>query len=152
MAVTFQSKPCMAARRRFTSEQVAVDSSAILEGQPAATPVVVNDRAYTIRVRFPEQVRSTLDRMSNTLLTSATGRTATLGSLATVSSDPGQTEIRRETLQRLVEVTGRFEGVVLGSGIASVKEAVNDLHLPSSIRVVYGGTCAEQMESFRDLL
>src|SRR5207245_4690885 len=125
---------------------------ALSEAQPAAPPVVVNDRADAIRVRFPEQVRSTLDRMSSPLLTSATGRTATLGSLATVSSDPGQTEIRRENLQRLVEVTGRFEGVDLGSGIASVKKAVNDLHLPSSIRVEYGGTYAEQMKSFRDLL
>src|SRR5438445_1494097 len=151
-ATTFQINPAVAARSGFTPEEVAVDAAAILEGEPAATPVVVNDRAYTIRVRFPEQVRSTLDRMSSTLLTSATGRTATLGSLATVSSDPGQTEIRRENLQRLVEVTGRFEGVDLGSGIASVKKAVNDLHLPSSIRVEYGGTYAEQMKSFRDLL
>src|SRR5437773_9295464 len=93
-ATTFQINPAVAARAGFTPEEVAVDASAILEGEPAATPVVVNDRAYTIRVRFPEQVRSTLDRMSNTLLTSATGRTATLGSLATVSSDPGQTEIQ----------------------------------------------------------
>ena len=151
-ATMFQINPAVAARAGFTPEEVAVDASAILEGEPAATPVVVNDRAYTIRVRFPEQVRSTLDRMSNTLLTSATGRTATLGSLATVSTDPGQTEIRRENLQRLLEVTGRFEGVDLGSGIASVKKAVDDLHLPSSIRVEYGGTYAEQMKSFRDLL
>jgi len=151
-APTFQIHPAVAARAGFTPEEVAVDASAILEGEPAATPVVVNDRAYTIRVRFPEQVRATLDRMSSTLLASATGRTATLGSLTTVSTDPGQTEIRRENLQRLVEVTGRFEGVDLGSGIASVKKAVNDLHLPSSIRVEYGGTYAEQMKSFRDLL
>src|SRR5438477_506024 len=151
-ATTFQINPAVAARAGFTPEEVAVDASAILEGEPAATPVVVNDRAYTIRVRFPEQVRSTLDRMSSTLLTSATGRTATLGSLATVSSDPGQTEIRRENLQRLVEVTGRFEGVDLGSGITAVKKAVDDLHLPPSVRVEYGGTYAEQMKSFGDLL
>jgi multidrug efflux pump subunit AcrB len=142
----------VAARAGFTPEEVAVDASAILEGEPAALPVVVNDRAYTIRVRFPEASRSTLERMSNTLLTSATGRTATLGSLSTVSTDPGQTEIRRENLQRLVEVTGRFEGVDLGSGITAVKKAVNDLHLPSSIRVEYGGTYEEQTRSFRDLL
>src|SRR5712692_10318368 len=151
-ATTFQINPAVAARAGFTPEEVAVDASAILEGEPASTPVVVNDRAYTIRVRFPEQSRATLERMSNTLLTSASGRIATLGSLATVTSDPGQTEIRRENLQRLVEVTGRFEGVDLGSGIAAVKKTVNDLHLPSSIRVEYGGTYAEQRKSFRDLL
>ncbi len=151
-ATTFQINPAVAARAGFTPEEVAVDAAAILEGEPASTPVIVNDRAYTIRVRFPEQSRATLERMSNTLLTSATGRTATLGSLAAVTSDPGQTEIRRENLQRLVEVTGRFEGVDLGSGITSVKKVVNDLHLPLSIRVEYGGTYAEQTKSFHDLL
>ena len=150
-ATTFQVNPTVAARAGFTPEEVAVDASAILEGEPAATPVVLNDRAYTIRVRFPEQNRATLERMSNTLLASATGRTATLGSLATVSSDPGQTEIRRQNLQRLVEVTGRFEGVDMGSGMAAVQKAVSDMHLPSSIRVEYGGQYQEQKSSFRDL-
>src|SRR5947209_20101618 len=90
--------------------------------------------------------------MSNALLTSATGRTATLGSLATVIADPGKTEILRENLQRLVQVTGRFEGVDLGTGIAAVQKAVNELHLPSAIRVEYGGTYQEQQKSFGDLL
>jgi len=151
-ATTFQINPAVAARAGFTPEEVAVDASAVLEGEPAATPVVLNDRAYTIRVRFPDQNRSSLDRMSNTLLTSQAGRTATLGSLATVSVDPGQTEIRRENLQRLVQITGRLEGVDLGTGMASVQKAVEALHLPSSIRVEYGGLYAEQKKSFRDLL
>ncbi len=151
-ATTFQVNPAIAARAGFTPEEVAIDASAILEGEPAATPMVVNDRAYTIRVRFPEQTRATLDRMSNTLVTSATGRTATLSSLATVSTDPGQTEIRRENLQRLVEVTGRLQGVGLGNGMAAVRKAIEDLRLPSSIRVQYGGQYQEQQKSFRDLL
>jgi CzcA family heavy metal efflux pump len=151
-AVTYQVDPAVAARAGFTPEEVATNAAAVLEGEPAATPVVLNDRAYTIRVRFPEQNRSSLGRMSNTLLTSATGRTATLGSLATVTTDPGQTEIRRENLQRLIEVTGRFEGTDLGSGIVAVQKAVNDLHLPSSIRLEYGGLYQEQQKSFRDLL
>ena len=33
-----------------------------------------------------------------------------------------------------------------------VQQAVADLHVPPSIRVVYGGTYAEQQKSFRDLL
>jgi CzcA family heavy metal efflux pump len=151
-AVTYQIDPIIAARSGFTPEEIAVDASAILEGEPAATPVILNDRSYAIRVRFPEQSRASLDRMSATLLTSATGRTATLGSLATISSDAGQTEIRRENLQRLVEVTGRFEGVDLGKGMVTVQEAVRDLHLPSSIRVEYGGLYEEQQKSFHDLL
>jgi CzcA family heavy metal efflux pump len=151
-AVTYQVNPSVSARAGFTPEEVAMDASAILEGEPAATPVILNDRAYTIRVRFPEASRSSLDSMSNTLVTSSTGRTATLGSLASVTTEPGQTEIRRENLQRLVEVTGRFEGVDLGTGMAAVQKAVAGMHLPSSIRVEYGGTYQEQQKSFRDLL
>jgi CzcA family heavy metal efflux pump len=151
-AVTYQIDPVVAARSGFTPEEIAIDAAAVLEGEPAATPVILNDRSYTIRIRFPEQSRSSLDKMNNTLLTSATGRTATLGSLATITEDPGQTEIRRENLQRLVEVTARFEGIDLGKGITSVQKAVDDLHLPSSIRVEYGGIYEEQQKSFHDLL
>jgi CzcA family heavy metal efflux pump len=151
-AVTFQVNPTVAARAGFTPEEVAVDASAVLEGEPAATPVVLNDRAYTIRVRFPDENRSSLDRMTNTLLTSASGHTATLGSLATVTSDPGETEIRRENLQRLVQVTARLEGVDMGTGVAAVQKAVRDMHLPSSIRIQYGGLYEEDRKSSRDLM
>ena len=46
-AVTFQVDPSVAARAGFSVEEVALDASAILEGEPAPTPVVTNDRAYT---------------------------------------------------------------------------------------------------------
>ncbi|HEX3117820.1 MAG TPA: efflux RND transporter permease subunit [Candidatus Acidoferrum sp.] len=151
-AVTFQINPTTAARAGFTPEEVSVDASAILEGEPAATPVILNDRSYPIRVRFPEANRATLERMTNTLLVSSTGKTATLGSLASMATDPGETEIRRENLQRLIQVTARLEGVDLGTGIAGVQKAVNDLHLPSSIRIEYGGQYEEQQKSFHDLL
>src|SRR5580704_10874154 len=151
-AVTFQINPFSAARAGFTPEEVSVDASAILEGEPAATPVILGDRAYPIRVRFPETNRETLERMTNTLLVSGTGKTATLGSLASITNDPGETEIRRENLQRLIQVTARLEGVDLGTGIAGVQKAVKDLHLPSTIRVEYGGQYEEQQKSFHDLL
>jgi len=151
-AVNFQVDPSVVARAGFTPEEVATDAAAIVEGEPAATPVIVNDRAYTVRVRFPATNRASLEAIQNTLLTSGSGRTATLGALATIIEIPGQTEIRRENLQRDVAVTARLEGTNLGSGIAAVKKTVADLHLPSSIRVVYGGTYEEQQNSFHDLV
>src|ERR1700756_377289 len=107
-AVTFQVDPAVAARAGFTAEEIAVDSSAILEGEPAPTPVVTNGRAYTLRVRFPAANRASLEAMRDTLLISSTGHTATLGALAAVVENPGQTEIRRENLQRDVAVTARL--------------------------------------------
>jgi multidrug efflux pump subunit AcrB len=92
-----------------------------------------------------------LDQIRNTLLTSSTGKTASLGSLADFQDQPGQTEILRENLQRMIKVTGRFEGVSLGEGMQTVQKAVADMHLPPSIRVLYGGTFEEQQKSFHDL-
>jgi CzcA family heavy metal efflux pump len=151
-AVIFQVDPSVAARAGFTPEEVATDAAAILEGAPAATPIVANDRAYTLRVRLPSANRASLEAMSNTLLTSSTGKTATLGTLASIIQLPGQTEIRRENLQRDVAVTARLEGRDLGSGISDVQTTVSKLHLPSSIRVEYGGIYQEQQKSFRDLV
>ena len=151
-AVTFQIDPSVAARAGFTAEEVALDASAILEGEPAPTPVIANDRAYTLRVRFPAANRASLEAMRDTLLVSSTGHTATLGTLATVVENPGQTEVRRENLQRDVAVTARLEGRSLGSGMADVQRVVAGLHIPSNIRVVYGGTFAEQQRSFHDLV
>lgn len=151
-AVMFRVNPAVAARAGFTPEEVATDAAAMLGGEPAPTPVVTNDRAYTLRVRFPEANRASLEAMRDTLLTSSTGKTATLGALATMTELPGQSEIRRENLQRDVAVTARFEGVDLGTGIAAVQKAVNDLHIPPSIRVEYGGTFKEQQKSFHDLV
>jgi CzcA family heavy metal efflux pump len=151
-AVVFQVDPTVAARAGFTAEEVALDAAAILEGEPAPTPIIANDRAYTLRVRFPQQNRASLEAMRDTLLTSSSGHTATLGSLATITELPGQNEIRRQNLQRQVSVTARLEGRGLGSAMQEVQKSVGALQLPAGIRVEYGGQYREQQKSFRDLL
>ena len=151
-ATTFQINPSVAARAGFTPEEIATDAAAILGGEPAAAPVISADRPYTVRVRFPPENRASLEAMRDTLLTSSTGKTATLGALATITELPPQTEIRRENLQRDVSVTARLEGTDLGSAVTAVQKAVDDLHLPSGIRVEYGGTYRQQQKSFSDLV
>jgi CzcA family heavy metal efflux pump len=150
-ATLFNVDPSVTARAGFSPEEVELDTSAILQGEPASLPVVLNDRAYTIRVRFPEQTRASTEAIRNTLLVSSTGKTATLGSLAKVVEIPGQTEIRRENLQRDVTVTARFEGMNLGDGMAKVQQAIAEANVPPSIRVQYGGQYEEQQKSFKDL-
>jgi CzcA family heavy metal efflux pump len=151
-AVTFKVDPVIAARSGFTAEEIELDASAILQGEPSPTPAVIGDRAYTIRVRFPESTRASFEAIRNTMLTSASGKTATLGSLATVENDPGQNEIIRENLQRVVQVKGRLEGVSLGRGIEGVKDALAKLGIPPAIRVEFGGAYEEQQQAFGDLI
>ena len=150
-AVRFTVNPDAADRSGFTAEELGTVGVAMVEGEPTAAPVLINDRPYPLRIRFPASARASLEAMSNTVLVSSTGTTATLGSMTAIDELPGQTEVRRENLQRLVEVTARLEGVDMGTGVAAVQKAVADLKLPPSIRVEYGGTFKEQQKSFRDL-
>jgi multidrug efflux pump subunit AcrB len=151
-ATMFQVDPSVSARAGFTPEEVEMDASAIMQGEESSTPVVIGDRAYTIRVRFPKETRASLEAIQNTILGSSSGQRATLGTLARITQLPGQTEIRRDNLQRDMAVTARLEGMSLSSGIAAVQVAIAKLNLPASIRVEYGGAYAEQQRSFSDLV
>ena len=151
-ATNFQVDPTVAARLGFTPTEVSEDATSILDGLPTNDPLIANSRPYTIRVRLSDDHRKSLDAIENTVFNSASGHTATLGSLAAITQLPPQNEIRRENLQRLVIVTGRLEGSDLGTAMAKVQQTVQGLHLPPSVRVTYGGTYEEQQKSFHDLL
>jgi multidrug efflux pump subunit AcrB len=148
----FQVDPVLAARLGFTPTEVAEDATAILDGLPTADPMIVNGRPYTVRIRLPDDTRTSLDAIQNTVFNSNSGHTASLESLAEVTQLPPQNEILRENLQRMVVVTGRLEGSDLGTAMQRVQATVAGLHIPSSVRIEYGGTYQEQQKSFRDLL
>ncbi len=151
-ATSFQVSPVIAARFGFTPTEVAEDATSILDGLPASDPLIANGRPYTIRVRLGPEHRASLDAIENTVFNSASGHTATLGSIAAIQNLPPQNEILRENLQRVVAVTGRLEGSDLGTAMNKVRQTVQGMHLPPSVRVTYGGTYEEQQKSFHDLL
>jgi multidrug efflux pump subunit AcrB len=150
-AVSFQVDMAKASHAGFSPQDIADEATAMLDGVTAAQPVVVNDRPYTVRIRYPADIRSSLSRMNNTMLVSPGGQTANLGSLASITELPGQTEILQDSEQRYVAVTARLEGLDMGHGIAAVKAALAQLHIPPSIRIEYGGLYQTQQQSFRDL-
>ncbi len=151
-ATNFEVIPSVAARLGFTPAEVAEDATSILDGVTANTPVIANGRPYTVRVRMSPDSRLSLDAIENTVFNSATGKLATLGSLATVTELPPQHEILRENLQQLVTVTGRLEGSDLGTAMKRVRRTIESMHLPRTVRIEYGGTYQEQQKSFAELL
>jgi multidrug efflux pump subunit AcrB len=150
-AISYQVNMAKAAHVGFTPQGLADETEAMLDGVKAAQPVVIDDRPYAVRIRYPEQVRSSVSAMNNTMLVAPGGQLANLGSLATMTDLPGQTEILEENEQRYVAVTARLEELDMGHGIAEVQKAISDLHLPPSIRIQYGGLYQTQQQSFRDL-
>lgn len=150
-ATDFAVDPELAARLGFTPQEVAEDATSILDGVEVSNPLISNGRPYTIRVRLGDETRQSLDTIRDTVFNSQSGHTASLGSMTTITQLPPQNEILRENLQRLVVVTGRLEGTDLGTAVKNVRARVQQLHLPPSVRVEYGGTYQQQQQSFAEL-
>ncbi|HTX76583.1 MAG TPA: efflux RND transporter permease subunit [Terracidiphilus sp.] len=151
-ATNFQVDPVVAARLGFTPEEVSQDATSILDGIETNNPMIANGRPYKIRVRLGDEHRASLDAIRTTVFNSASGHTASLDSMADIQQLPPQNEILRENLQRMITVTGSLEGSDLGGTMVKVRQVVEGLHLPPTVRVEYGGTYQEQQKSFHDLL
>ncbi len=151
-ASSFAVDPQLAGRMGFTPAEVAEDATAILDGVAVNDPLIANGRPYAVRVRLGAETRRSFDTIASTVFNSSSGHTASLGAMATVTQLPPQNEIRRENLQRLVTVTAQLEGTDLGTAVKRVQARVQAMHLPTSVRVEYGGTYQEQQKSFADLL
>ncbi|MGA9889111.1 MAG: efflux RND transporter permease subunit, partial [Candidatus Acidiferrales bacterium] len=78
-AVSFQINMATASHAGFTPQDVANEAQAMLNGVEASAPVVVNDRPYPVRIRYPAELRSSLSAMNNIMLVSPAGHTANLG-------------------------------------------------------------------------
>jgi CzcA family heavy metal efflux pump len=120
-------------------------------GGTVATQILSGEQVIDVRVRLPQELRQRADALNALTVRAADGRAVALRAIAQVSIAAGQRQITREDLAPFIPVTARLEGKDLGSGIKEVQAAVAGLHLPSTIRVDYGGLYAQQKQSFNDL-
>ena len=80
------------------------------------------------------------------------GRWVRLGDVATLSVEPGETEIVRDDQRTMVDVTARLSGRDLGSAVAEIQRALRrGLPLGPGMSLRYAGQWAEQQSSFKGL-
>ena len=150
-AINFRVDPEKAQRAGFSITDVANIEAAILDGQLAST-MIRGDRRIGIRVRYPAPQRKGVDQLQSLLLTSPTGTTVPLASIAHVEMQEGQTEIHRENLRNLSAVTARLERRDLGSVMQEIQRRLPlEVKLPPGTDIEYGGLYQIQQESFRGL-
>jgi len=150
-AVNFRVDVEKAQRAGFGVTDVANIESAILDGE-VASEMIRGDRLIGIRVRYPAAYRSSTEKLQSLLLTSATGQTVPLSSIAHVEVEEGQTEIHRENLRNLAPVTARLENRDLGSAIQEIKNRLfKEVEIPPGTEIEFGGLYQVQRESFLGL-
>jgi multidrug efflux pump subunit AcrB len=150
-AVTFNIDPGRASQFGVTAQDVATTITTAMSGD-AASSILQQDRLIKVRVIFPADVRTSLDKVKALQVRSASGQLLRLDQIADVDIDKGQAEIERENLRQMIAVTGRLEGSDLGTAIRQIQQQlVKDVKLPPGMTVEYGGLYQEQQSSFREL-
>jgi CzcA family heavy metal efflux pump len=150
-AVTFNVDPLRAAQFGVTANDIAATITTAMSGD-ASSSILQQDRLIKVRVIFPADVRTSLDKVRALQVRSSSGQLFRLDQVTTVEIDKGQAEIQRENLRQMVGVTGRLEGSDLGTAIRQIQaQLVQDVKLPPGMTVEYGGLYQEQQSSFREL-
>ena len=151
-AITFNIDPQRASRFGITAKDIADTVETAMTGN-AASQILQQDRLIRVRVIFPADLRTSLDKLRALQVRSASGTLFRLDQVADIDYDKGQAEISRENLRQNVAVTGRLEGRDLGSAIDEIKTILpREVKLPVGMTVEYGGIYEQQQSSFRELL
>jgi CzcA family heavy metal efflux pump len=151
-AVTFNIDPLRASQFGVTANDIASAITIAMSGD-AASSILQQDRLIKVRVLFPGDVRTSLDKVKALQVRSSSGQFFRLDQVSDVEIDKGQAEIERENLRQMVGVTGRLKGSDLGTAIRQIKsELQKNVKFPPGMTVEYGGLYQEQQSSFRELM
>ena len=105
-----------------------------------------------IRMIFPQNNKTPIEKMKDAKVCTSTGDYIPVNEMADFNIISGVTEIERENLQTMGVVTARLNGRDLGSVIKDIQNKLSQISLPPSYQIVYGGSYAEQQQSFAELL
>ena len=125
--------------------------STYLDGTVVGT-VPEKEQLTNIRMIFPVNDKTPLEAVKQVSICTSAGDYAPLSDFADFTVLSGVSEIQRENLQSMVVVTARLNNRDLGSVMKDIQKKMKSISLPNSYQIVYGGSYAEQQNSFAELL
>ncbi len=105
-----------------------------------------------IRLIFAKNDHTQIDRIKQLSIFTGSGTPLPLSMLARVEIESGVSEIDRENLQTMGVITARLNNRDLGSVMQDIRSKLARISLPASYQIEYGGSYAEQQQSFAELL
>ena len=144
--------PTKAALEGVDSAQVDSALNTYLTGA-VATQMPRPLKQIGVRVWLPSIMRRYDDQLANLPIRAPDGHVFALGRIATITPAPGEPEIERQNLARMVAVTARLQGRSLGSAVGDVKKVLNRPGImPEGVRYELGGLYAQQQIAFAGLI
>lgn len=136
----------------LTVEGVQREIDAAINGAVASE---VQDKQFMtgIRVWYPFNQRTSIDKIKRIRILSPGGDYVSLVSVADLSIQEGLPELTRENLKQMIAVTARISGRDMGSTLKDIQARLkHNLTLPQNIYIQYGGLYHEQQKSFQGML
>jgi CzcA family heavy metal efflux pump len=124
----------------------------MLEGNIVGT-VKEKEQFTNIRMIYPGSNSAGVENLRKLRVFLPDGRLKSVSDLVRFSIIGGDPEIQRENLQNMGVVTARLSGRDLGSVMQDIRHDVSkQVILPEGYSIVYGGSYAQQQQSFNELL
>ena len=138
-----------AARLGITAQQIAsvVRVATIGDIDAALAKVSLDGRQIPVRVRLNDDARADLSRIAALKITTATGATVPLSTVAEITIGEGPSTVDRLNRERRATIGANLPvGVALGTATARFKEITDSVKLPPSVRVAEAGDAEIQAE------
>ena len=104
------------------------------------TQTVEGLERYPVNVRYPEELRDSVESMKRVLVPTPGGAQIPLGQLADISIHKGPASIKSENSRRTVWVYVDIRGVDVGTYVKKAQEAVREnVKLPAGYSIVWSG-------------
>lgn len=140
-----------AASRYGVSAADAMDAIEVIGGRPAGL-VYEGERRFVLQVRFPEDMRTDIERLRRVPVRGAAGRLVPLGQVARLEEVDSPASISREAVRRRTNVEVNVRGRDLAGFVADAQQAVRaDVPMPPGYVVEWGGQF-ENLESATERL
>ena len=111
----------------------------LLEGEVVST-VYEGNRSFDLTLKVKDDARSTIQRISDLMVDTPSGRKVPLDHIAEVVSSAGPNTINRENVSRKLVVSCNATGGELAKAVASIREEIAEhVVLPEDYRIEYGG-------------
>ncbi|PQJ08986.1 acriflavine resistance protein B [Flavipsychrobacter stenotrophus] len=123
-----------------------------MEGNVMGT-ILEKEQQTNIRAVYPGNRKISAADIGKLQVFLPNGNLTPISSLAQIIVDSGDAEIQRENIQSQGVITARLENRDLGSVINDIQQTVaSKIRLPQGYHIEYGGSYAEQQQSFKELL
>ncbi|WP_444666348.1 efflux RND transporter permease subunit [Cereibacter changlensis] len=142
-------RPTEAARLGVTTRQIAeiVRVATIGDIDAGLAKLSIDDRLVPVRVRLNDEARADLGRIAALRVTTASGATVPLSTVADIVIAEGPSMVDRLNRERRATIGANLPvGVALGTASARFKEITESVDLPASVRVSESGDAEIQNE------